>query len=159
MEIGHFISENWGNLASVAGLLVSLWVLRVAKSANEAAEEARVLARKRTLIEDLEDANTKIAQVGTLVRDRKWELVQLRAQEVLTISTSTIARWGDQLKRDSNNLKTTCTLMMSVAELAHRSSLRQLTEGEQLQVFKAQLRANELTSGVLGRARKSEERS
>ena len=39
--MGDFLKQNWGNLASVVGLGVSLCVLFVAQRAKEAAEGAR----------------------------------------------------------------------------------------------------------------------
>jgi len=41
--MADFLKQNWGNLASVLGLSVSVWVLVVARKAREAAEDAALL--------------------------------------------------------------------------------------------------------------------
>jgi hypothetical protein len=49
--------EIVGTIASVVGLGVGVYVLSVAKDARTAAQEARVLANKRSLAEELGQAN------------------------------------------------------------------------------------------------------
>jgi hypothetical protein len=154
-----FLSHNWGNLASVLGLIISLWVLWVARGARKAAEDARAVARRRSLIEELEEADRRIQEIGGFVRDRKWEIVQLQSQKVLGDCRAMLARWGEHLGLGAIDLRTASTQLSSIAELAHESSLRELTAAEDRQIFKAQLWAGELVSSVLGRTRSSEERS
>jgi hypothetical protein len=158
--VADFLRMNWGNLASVLALGVSVWVLVVADKAKNAAEGARALARKRSLIEELNETNTRMQPVGLWVRDQKWEIVQLRTQELLGSCKSVLSRWFDNLMGVSaNDLRTVCTLLLSIASLAGEASLRQLDEQERRQMLDAQLRAGELISDALGRSHRSEERS
>ena len=84
-ESGKFAVDLIGVVASVAGFLLSLYVLKVAKGARRAAEEARALARKRDLVEELGDASQKLQQVGNFLQRGEWLGVQIRTAEVLAI--------------------------------------------------------------------------
>jgi hypothetical protein len=131
----------------------------VARGAREAAEDARAVARRRSLIEELEEADRRIQEIGGFVRDRKWEIVQLQSQKVLGDCRAMLARWGEHLGLGANDLRTVSTLLSSIAQLAHESNLRELTVAEQGDIFRAQLRADELVSTALGHARGTEERT
>jgi len=56
-----------GTIAGVIGLILSVYVVIVARGAREAAEAARSLGQKRNLVEELENANQKIQQVGNFI--------------------------------------------------------------------------------------------
>ncbi len=148
-----FVGRNWGNVASVWGLAVSIYVLVVARGARKAAEEARSTERLRTAVEGLQEAAEKTRQIGLLARANKWDLVQLRSEEVLTICRSTVARWGDQdvLKESKNKLLTVSTIMRSIAEESGKPDV------DAGQVVKAQLDASEMLSSVVGKAHKGHE--
>ena len=158
LKMVQFVSDNWGSMVSVVGVLLTIWTLVSARGAKAAAEEARAIARKRDLVEDLEDAASRMRQVGGWVRDGKWELVQLRAQEVLGVCKSVMSRWGDHLEESADKLRSATTLLSSIAKRTMDSSLRELDPKERRQIFDAQLRADELISEAMGHARRGEER-
>jgi hypothetical protein len=122
--VGEFLRDNWGSLASVVRVALTVWTLLSARGAKKAAEEASELARKRSLVEDLEEAAGKMQHVGGWVRDRKWEIVQLRSQEVLAICKAVLSRWSDHLGESGNNVRTACTQLSSIARLAMDASLK-----------------------------------
>jgi hypothetical protein len=156
----EFLRENWGSIASVAGLALTVWTLTVAQGAKRAAERAFTVSRRQSLAVELEGAYDRVRQIGGFLRDRKWELTQLRVEEVLGTFTGVSPRWGDQLSEDSRRaLVTVSTLLRSLGRLAAESSIRPLTEVEHRQGLRAQLRISELASQVLGEARRTTERS
>ena len=157
--MNHFLRDNWGNLASVFGLGVSVWVLLVAQKAREAAEEARAFARLKSLLEELASANNKIELVGVFLRGRKWEIVQLLTDEALSACRSALARWGDHLIESRNDLLNICTLFRSISDNCASFETRQYTEEEWQQTMRAQREARELISIVLGQVRRAGERS
>jgi len=57
-----------GTLAGVAGFGLSIWVLVVARGARDAAQAARTLAQRRSLVEELEGAFQKVQQVGNFIQ-------------------------------------------------------------------------------------------
>jgi len=52
-----FFGQNWGNLASIAGLVFSFLAFLFSKRASKAANEARDLTLSRSLCEDMNNAN------------------------------------------------------------------------------------------------------
>jgi len=158
--VSGFIAQNWGNLASVAGLGISVWVLVVAKKAKRAAEEARSAARLKSLTEVLEEAANKTLQVGIFLRGQKWDIVHLRAEEVSGSCRLVLGRWDDHLTEPAkNDLIDAIASVDSIAGVAADSSMRQLTTEDLERALYAQVEAVGLISSVLGRARKAEERS
>ena len=81
-DAAEFQRRNWGNLISSWGLGVSLGVLFYAKGARRAAQDAQKEIRRRSLAEELHDAHSRALEVGTSMRDGKWDIVFLRAQEI-----------------------------------------------------------------------------
>ena len=73
-----------GAVASVVGLGFTIYVLIVAKGVKKQVEEAKALARKRNLVEELNDASQKLEQIGNFLQQRQWVGVQIRTAEVLT---------------------------------------------------------------------------
>jgi hypothetical protein len=95
---------NWGNLFSAAGFCVSVATLIVARWAKQAAEEAKAEARARNLADELREAQSKAEQIGTYLSQEKWEIVLLRAQEVVTSCSQILRRWGPkELSEQSRN--------------------------------------------------------
>ncbi len=148
-----FATENWGSIASVWGLAVSIYVLFVAKGARKAAEDARSAERVRTALEELEDSADKCTELGQFARDKKWDLVHLRAHEVMESCRITVARWGeDQALKDSRNkVLQVATLMRSIVEETHNANVNQRT------VLEAQLNSAEKLSAVVGRMHREQE--
>jgi hypothetical protein len=61
-----------GTLASSIGLGVSVWVLVVAQGAKKAAEEARTIARRKNLLEELGVAEHKMQELGVFLQQEEW---------------------------------------------------------------------------------------
>jgi hypothetical protein len=149
----QFFAKHWGNIASVWGLGVSIYVLFVAKGARKAAEDARSAERVRTALEELEDAADKCTQLGQFARDQKWDLVHLRAQEVMTCCRTTIARWGEDpaLKESRNKVLQVATFMRSIVEETHSAEVNRKA------ILDAQLNSDEKLSAVVGRMHREQE--
>lgn len=148
-----FATDNWGNLASVWGLGVSIYVLFVAKGARKAAEEARSAERLRTVLEELEDAAKKCTELGQFARAQKWDLVHLRAQEVMASCRVTVARWGEDsaLKDHRNKVLQVATFMRSIVEETNKDTVSQKT------ISDAQLNSDEKLTAVVGKMHREQE--
>jgi len=157
--MGDFFKQNWGNVASVLGLGISVWVLIVAHGARAAAEQARSLARLKSLVEELESAANKVQLIGIFLRDRKWEIAHLLADEALSVCRATLTRWGDQFMESKNSLYNACTELQSISDSCITSVAVALTATDWQQTIRAQREARKLISSVVGRAKKAEERS
>ena len=121
----ELVKESWGNIASVWGLLVSFYVLFVAKGARTAAQTERL----RTALQNLEAAAEKCNQLGQFARAQKWELVQWRAREVEACCRATVARWdGDEtLKNPRNKVLQVAALMSSIVEETDKANVNRNT--------------------------------
>jgi hypothetical protein len=148
-----------GTIASVAGLALGLYVLYVAIGARSAAQDARVLARKRNLAEELEQTMKYIEQVGSYLQGREWEAVRIRSQEVMASCSESLTRWPDGLSEQrKNDVLTVSSLIRSIAGEAASTQANDFTPKKLKVLSQTQLQAADLLSSALGEARSRAER-
>jgi hypothetical protein len=148
-----------GGVASVFGLIITVRVLFVARGARKAAEDARTLARRRNLVEELDDASAKLQQIGIFLHQQQWFGIQLRIDEVAAICRSAMTRWPDHLPEErKNNVLTAVQLMRSIAALSAELSVREPSSAETKKLKTTHSKASEMINDALGEARKEEER-
>ncbi|MGA3190861.1 MAG: hypothetical protein ABSF22_27505, partial [Bryobacteraceae bacterium] len=74
-----FIAKHWGDLASVAGVALTVWIAWLAKTAAEqardAAEEVRDQISRFDTVAELSAAITIIEEIMRLQRTQAWEIV------------------------------------------------------------------------------------
>lgn len=99
----QFLAENWGNLASVAGLLVSLGALFFARSAAETAKLVRREMRRYSLYDYLALLVGRFQEILLMIRLAKWENAQFRADDLSASLTLAIAKWDNVLDIKSKN--------------------------------------------------------
>jgi hypothetical protein len=154
--------DGWtitGTLASIAGLGVGVWTLKVASGAREAAKAAARKARERDLVEELEEAHGKAQQVGLLLINSEWNGAYLRAADVQTASNSVAVRWADAISLDRrNDLLTAAELARSIANTAQELRMRPDQPRKQQAAGDTQLRTAQLIAGALAEARMRMER-
>jgi hypothetical protein len=159
-----WLQGNWGNVASVWGLAISVYVMWLAKGARAAAEEAtaeaekaaaeaRASAQARTVLEDLQEAAEKTTQIGLLAESEQWTLVKLRADEVRIACRTTLARWGEEpvLKESRNALLKVANMMETITQEVEQPSI------DPLNISEARLNASNKLSFVLGKARREQD--
>jgi hypothetical protein len=66
--MSNFIVRNWGNLASVAGLVSSILAFVFAKHASTAAREARDAAIRQSLGEEMNSAARIASEIASYLR-------------------------------------------------------------------------------------------
>ncbi len=98
-----FLAENWGNLASVAGLIVSAFAAIFAKRASTAAREARQAVLQRTLAQEVTIGETIAGEINTLIDLGKHELVRLRCNDLHDKTVTILTRWSADLPTESKN--------------------------------------------------------
>jgi hypothetical protein len=163
-ESDHLTQIDWwtvaGTVASAAGVALGLYVLHVAKGARSAAEDARVLAGKRNLAEELEQASQYIQQVGDYLQKREWTAVRIRAQEIMTGCRQSLTRWPDGLseaRRD--DVLSVSSLVHSIADEAGSPDVNDFKAVKLKRLSSTQLQAAALLSNALGEARDRAERN
>ncbi|MBZ5504187.1 MAG: hypothetical protein LAO78_01755 [Acidobacteriia bacterium] len=149
--------DSWtiiGTFASVAGLALSLFVLHVAKGAKKAAEDAKVLAEKRNLAEELQQARRNIEQIGDYLNKREWMAVRIRAQEIMTSCRESLTRWPKGLSADRrNDILNASSLVNSIANEAAAPDVNDFRPAKLKRLSSTQLQVAELLSSALGEAR------
>lgn len=155
-----FLAHSWGDVASVAGLVISIWVLIVARGAKQAAEDARSAARLKSLVEVLEEARNRIQRIGDLSGQKQWGEVGRLAQEASDRCWQASARWGDQVTRGAKtNLMEAAQIVASLAGVSAELSMSQLDEEKLRRALDSYREASKLISIVLGEAQRFEERT
>jgi hypothetical protein len=100
-----FLARNWGNLASVAGLVFSILAFVFAKRASAAAREARDAAMRQSLGESMNDAARVAGEVVVYLSARKNEAAYLRVGDLMNQISYFRGRWQDRLsKKSTDNL-------------------------------------------------------
>jgi hypothetical protein len=152
-----FLKENWGNVASLWGLLVGFYVLVVAKGVRRAAQEARDREILRTLLDNLERANSNVRDLGLFVRESKWDMVYLKAVDVLAACRSAYSNWDDDpsSRKMRNKLNTAATITRSIATLTAYSKAQPMDERQKTKIIDAQLEVGELLGTVIGHVEKT----
>ena len=92
----EFLSEHWGGIASVIGVIISViglaWAIREARGARSAAQEARAEIGRHLLIVDLERAVALIQRLKLLHRESRWEAALEQYQALRAMTSGIIAR-------------------------------------------------------------------
>lgn len=156
-----FVWTAVGTLASVIGVALSIYVVRVTRGARRAARAAeravQVSTRKRGLVEELENVHHKADQLGALLQHAQWFAVQMRIQEISATCSQILSRWPDGLSEEKReNLTMAAGLARSIGT---RISASEFDASECGKLVGVQLRLSDHISGALGEARKMEERT
>jgi hypothetical protein len=89
-----------GAIASVAGLLVAIWTLTVAKGARKAAQEARESIRLGNAAEEFATLNRMAAEFLGYVENSHTEAAALRARDLVVGVVAAKERWRRFLTDD-----------------------------------------------------------
>ena len=120
----NFLGQNWGNLASVAGLVFSFLAFVFSKRASRAAEEARELTLSRSLGEDMNNASKVASDIAAYVRSEKSDMALVRLLELIHQTSYIISRWDAKLGESSKNrLIKTREQLHAVHDLLSKSDL------------------------------------
>jgi len=112
-----FFANNWGNIASVVGLLVSALSVVFAKRASVAAKAARDAIFRRNIADDMGQANRVAAEMTSLVEARKFDAAISRCNELQDLSVFIQQRWKGQLTDSS---KQRCLVAVAQLDGIHR---------------------------------------
>lgn len=129
-----------------------------ARRAARAAELAvQASARKRGLVEELENVHHKADQLGALLQHSQWFAVQMRIQEISAICSQILSRWPEGLSEEKRG---SLTMAAGLARsIGTRISGSEFDASECGKLVTVQLRLSDHISGALGEARKTEERT
>jgi hypothetical protein len=89
--------QNWGNIASVVGVVISVFAWWRAQSASKAAKRALAAEYQRTLAQELRSCSEKVRVVGQLCWSNDWLRAREETDEIAQRITVAQNRWKDQL--------------------------------------------------------------
>jgi hypothetical protein len=133
-----FSAGNWGNVASVAGLVFSILAFIFSKRASKAAREARDAALTRSMSEDLNWANKIAGEIATYVAIERGDLALLRTTDMIYQSSYFLARWDNRLSEESkNNLLAARAQLHMVHEVLTKGTMANLSTKTKLRLAHA----------------------
>lgn len=154
--MGNHLAQNWGNYASVAGLVFSIRAFVFSKRASKAAEQARDTMLRRSLSQDMSDATRAAVEVVRFVGMQHGEMAVLRAGELLNQTSYYLSRWDKKLDDPSvSNLRRARDLLQSVHGQLVRGSIAEMTPRQKMLLAQNSQKVNQIFSEEHGRAMKA----
>jgi hypothetical protein len=153
-----FLTRNWGNLASIAGLFFSILAFIFSKRASKAARQARDAVLRRSLSEEMNGANRTAGEIVTYVGLERGDMALIRAGELMTQTSYLVARWDNKLTEGSkNNLLSMREQLRSIHEVLTKGPMSALTPKAKMQLAQTCQRVNATYSEEYGRAVRASE--
>src|SRR5580704_2639498 len=91
------LARNWGNWASVAGLVFSILAFVFSKRASKAAAEARDSILRRTLGQEMMEAEHMASEIARFVSGDQGEMALLRTDDLSRRVSYCANRWDARL--------------------------------------------------------------
>jgi hypothetical protein len=156
--MSDFLVRNWGNLASVAGLVFSALAFVFAKRASTAAREARDTALRKSLGEDMHGASRSAPEIVTYLRDDKSEMALLRIGDLMNQCSYLSARWETRLSEKSrNNLREGAAELRSMHGVLAKGVRSDVAEKQKARLAKAAQRVSSIFNEERGLAARAAE--
>lgn len=148
-----FITRNYGDWASVAGLVFSILAFIFSKRASKAAKEARDLALKRSLSQDLSAADRVAREIVTFMLIERSDMARIRTVELMNDTSYLVTRWRNHLSEQSRvNLQIARERLQSIQAVLSKSGPQELTPDRKSRVLKLSQEASQILSEELGAA-------
>ena len=148
-----FITRNYGDWASVAGLVFSILAFVFSKRASKAAKEARDLALKRSLSQDLSAADRVAREIVTFMLIERSDMARIRTVELINDTSYLVTRWRNHLSEQSRvNLQIAREPLQSIQAVLSKSGPQELTPDRKSRVLKLSQEASQILSEELGAA-------
>src|SRR5579862_9658454 len=132
------LARNWGNWASVAGLIFSFLAFIFSKRASKAAAQARDSVLRRSLTQDMNDASGTAAEIVRFVGIERGDMALLRAGELLRQTSYYITRWEAKLSEPSRaNLRRAQDKLLSRNKMLTSNTICEMTPSQKLTLAQA----------------------
>jgi hypothetical protein len=150
------LARNWGNWASVVGLLFSILAFIFSKRASKAAEQARDSVLRRSLTQDMNDANRTASDIVRFVGIERGDMALLRAGELLNETSYFISRWDAKLSEQSKtNLLRVREQLLSIHEVLVKKPIVEFTPTQKSRLAQSCQQVNVILSEEFGSAMKA----
>jgi hypothetical protein len=153
-----FLAGNWGNVASVAGLVFSILAFVFSKRASKAAQEARNATLLRSLSEEMNGANRMAGEIGTYVGIGRGDMALLRTSELMNQISYFMARWDNRLSEEpKNNLLSAREQLRLIHKVLSKGTIADLNPKGKAELVQACQQVNAIFSEEYGRAVRTSE--
>lgn len=151
--MSEFPAGNWGNVASVAGLVFSILAFVFSKRASVAAREARDAAFLKSLSEEMNEANRNAGEIVTYVGMGRGDMALRRTSELMNQTSYFLARWDNRLSEDSkNNILSTREQLLWIHRVLTKGAIPGLSPKAKAELAQACQQVNAVFSEEYGRA-------
>jgi hypothetical protein len=148
-----FITRNYGDWASVAGLVFSILAFVFSKRASKAAKEARDIALKRSLSQDLSAADRVAREIVAFMLIERSDMARIRTVELINDTSYLVTRWRNHLSEQSRvNLQIARERLQSIQAVLSKSGPQELTPDRKSRVLKLSQEASQILSEEFGAA-------
>jgi len=153
-----FLAGNWGNIASLAGLVFSILAFIFSKRASKAALEARNATLLRSLSEDMNGANRAAGEIVTYVGMERGDMALLRTSELMNQTSYFLARWDNRLLAEpKNNLLTAREQLRLIHKVLTKGDVPGLSPKAKAELMQACQQVSAIFSEEYGRAVRTSE--
>lgn len=119
-RMSEWLVANWGNVASVAGLLLTIGTLILAQQAKAAADAARAAVERRSLAQDLRDMVEAIGSVLLFADGARFDLAAHACYGVITDLNFFTSRWVAHLDARSSEQLTSVVSQLEIVSVQLR---------------------------------------
>lgn len=119
---------NWGNIASVVGLAITIGTFFTARSAKKAANQARDAAENRLLVDEIRRCEGLIRDLASHSKARRYSEAELRSSDLADLLRWILEYWNEELKVNvswGGTLLSAKTDTEELSTLFHRFNLSQ----------------------------------
>jgi hypothetical protein len=149
---------NWGSIASVIGLVLTLAALKAAGGAKRAAEDARRAIEQRTLAQELRTIFESVGSIAMLFDSQRWDLAAHSCYRAITTITFITSRWSARLSSDSREQLNLATNQLDTINSQLRKFRGTLPSGNELNLLSQSiLRVNNILSAEVGKHEANEQ--
>ena len=150
------LARNWGNWASVAGLVFSILAFLFSKRASKAAQQARDSVLRRSLSQEMNDANRTAADIVRFVGIERGDMALLRTGELLNETSYFITRWDAKLADQSKtNLLRVREQLLTIHDVLTRKPISEMTPSQRYRLAQSCQLVNLILSEEYGTAMKA----
>ncbi|MFL5355456.1 hypothetical protein [Archangium sp.] len=155
--MSDFLQQNWGNILSLIGVIISIYAIYESTRASKAAHEARDIALRRNLSEDLAQIKNSAVELEKFIVLKNHGLTYFAISNLTSSINYALARWTEKLSEDTKNKLIAAREKLTVAhELLVKKSIEELGERQRISISSVSRDLISLLSESHGLAVKSE---
>ena len=151
-QMSDWWAHNWGNVASLVGLLLSVVVLMFSKRAASAARDTKLAILRRSAAQDLRESGEKIKFMKILCDSEIWQVAAFVGNGLVEDLTFLRSRWVDHFDEETQqNLNNLTTQLDTLNSQLRKFNRRQPKPSEFEALRLAMINISAVISAAMGR--------